>query len=48
MIDVDAGSAARKVRALLEPEAGRFAATDDALPPPPIAGPGSRQARADP
>jgi hypothetical protein len=46
--DVDAGSAARKVQALLHQEAGRFAALADALPPPPIAGPGSRHARVEP
>jgi len=46
--NVDAGSAAGKVQALLEQEAGRFVALADAIPPPPIAGPGSRHARLEP
>lgn len=39
--DVDAASAARKVAALLAPEAGRFQASADVRPPPPIPGPGA-------
>ncbi len=46
--DVDAGSAAGKVQALLQQEAARFAALPGTLPPPPIAGPGSHHARVEP
>ncbi len=39
--DVDAASAARKVEALLAPELPRFEVAESALPPAPIAGPGT-------
>ncbi len=41
--DVDAAGAARKVRALLAPEAARFQAAAGGFPPVPIPGPASRQ-----